>query len=215
MDNIPGGYLDIDVSIQGDINQVETQMAENLDGRGLGSPEYTASFLATADDPCSIPRKLIKRNVWVGIRAENPDIDSIGESYFEQQDDLTEDSSRNNSEDDQASEEPGFGYVEIRSSIEKYLDQAVPTVNGFEKYGAILDDARDDFTADESELSYFVTAQAAGSGLSEAISRLERSGMAGLKIESPDEDPSWHVYDVKSDSLYEVPEITAKHSSDL
>ncbi|QUJ71941.1 hypothetical protein [Haloarcula marismortui] len=210
MDNKRSGYLDVDISIQGDVDQLGTQMAEELYEEGLGSPEYTASFLATADYPSAVPQEVLKRNVWIGVRAENPDIDSISESDFGQQESLSENNSKGGSEDDF-----NFGYVAVRGSIEKYLDKAVPAVNSFERYETVLDNAGDDFTVEEAAVSYFVTGQATGSELSETIDRLEESGVAGLKIEAPDRETSWHIFDVESDSFFEVPEVTAKYNSDL
>jgi hypothetical protein len=215
VDNTIFGYLDVDVSLQQDADQVESQWEEELAEMGYEPVEYTASFLATGDEPASIPREVLKESIWIGIRGVNPDIDSVNGPDLRDSHTWTEHHEYDPSEI--SIENTTLGPTPLRGSIEKYLTQAVPTINDFDLYGSILTDAKNEVTPDEADARYFVKSQATGPDLSETLRGLEQNGITGLRVQLPNGDETWQVYQEHNptDKFYEASEITGKYNPTL
>jgi hypothetical protein len=195
VDNNLTGYLDLEVSLQQDADQFESQWEKELVDIGFEPVEYTASFLATAENAGSLPREVLKESIWIGIRGVNPNHDPNETNI----------------------EDTSSGPIPLSGSIEKYLSQAVPTVKNFEPYSSVLNEARDQAIADEGESTYFVTSQAKESNLPETLRELEQNGVAGIRSELSNGEEVWQVYQEHNgrNAFYETPEITGKYDPDL
>lgn len=199
MSNGFDGYLDVHVSLQQDTEQFESHLQEELEEMEhqpvdieYEPVEYTASFLATSDNPRSLPGEVLKSSIWIGVKDENPDFEPSADDHSP-------------------------GPTLIGGSVEKYPSQAVPSVSNFEDYISILENLRNETVAQNMETSYFVAAQARNSGLSDTLRDLEESGITGLKTELPNGEESWQVYQEHAGAgiLREVPSISAKYDSEL